>query len=97
MTNAKASGTTERIAIKANEAPVVLKRLLCALTPNVHGSDVSPYQYLAADVNHDGQVKAADALNILKMAVKLSSAPEKEWLFVPESIGSESMSRSHVV
>ncbi|NTW99234.1 MAG: hypothetical protein HGB35_04760, partial [Geobacteraceae bacterium] len=37
------------------------------------------------------------ALNILKMAVKLDTAPAKEWLFVPESVGSESMSRTHVV
>jgi hypothetical protein len=48
-------------------------------------------------VNHDGQIKAADALNILKMAVKLSTAPAKEWLFVPESVGSEAMSRTHFV
>ncbi len=30
------------------------------------------------------------------MAVKLSTAPEKEWLFVPESVGGETMSRTHV-
>ena len=52
---------------------------------------------LAADVNHAGQVKAADALNILKMAVKLGTAPEMEWLFVLDIVGSESMSRTHVV
>jgi hypothetical protein len=47
--------------------------------------------------NHDGQIKAADASNILKIAVKLDTAPAKEWLFVPESVGSESMTRTHVV
>jgi hypothetical protein len=31
------------------------------------------------------------------MAIKFSTAPEMEWLFVPDSIGSESMSRTHVV
>jgi len=31
------------------------------------------------------------------MAVKLSSAPEKEWLFVPESVESETMSITNVV
>jgi hypothetical protein len=31
------------------------------------------------------------------MAVKLDTAPAKEWLFVPDSVGSESMSRTHVV
>ncbi len=38
-----------------------------------------------------------NALDILKMAVKLDTAPEKEWLFVPESVASEEMSRTHVV
>ncbi|MEI8103216.1 MAG: hypothetical protein WCG61_06790 [Chlorobium sp.] len=83
-------------AIKANDALAALK-MAVGMNPNADGSAVSPYQYLAADVNKDGQVKAADALNILKMAVKLSTAPEMEWLFVPESVGNESMSRTHVV
>jgi hypothetical protein len=46
---------------------------------------VSPYQFLAADVNGDGRVSAADALAILKMAVKRSDAPAREWLFVNEA------------
>ncbi|MFZ4525577.1 MAG: DUF4347 domain-containing protein [Chlorobium sp.] len=83
-------------AVKANDALAALK-IAVGMNPNADGSAVSPYQYLAADVNHDGQVKAADALNILKMAVKFSTAPEMEWLFVSESVGSESMSRTHVV
>ncbi len=96
LTSAKVSGTAESSAVKANDALAALK-IAVGMNPNADGSAVSPYQYLAADVNHDGQVKAADALNILKMAVKLSTAPEMEWLFVPESVGSESMSRTHVV
>jgi serralysin len=96
LTSAKVSGTTESNAIKANDALAALK-IAVGMNPNADGSAVSPYQYLAADVNKDGQVKAADALNILKMAVKLSTAPEKEWLFVPESVGSEVMSRTSVV
>ena len=44
----------------------------------------SPYQYIAADVNNDGQVTAADALAILKMAVKRGDAVPREWLFVSE-------------
>ncbi|MBV5304690.1 MAG: Ig-like domain-containing protein, partial [Chlorobium sp.] len=95
LTSAKLSGTAESNAVKANDALAALK-IAVGMNPNADGSAVSPYQYLAADVNHDGQVKAADALNILKMAVKLSSAPDKEWLFVPESVGSESMSRTSV-
>ncbi len=96
LASAKVSGTAESNAVKANDALAALK-IAVGMNPNADGSAVSPYQYLAADVNHDGQVKAADALNILKMAVKLSTAPEMEWLFVPESVGSESMSRTHVV
>ena len=96
LTNDKLSGTAESNAIKANDALAALK-IAVGMNPNADGSPVSSYQFLAADVNHDGQVKAADALNILKMAVKLSTAPEKEWLFVPESVGSETMSRTHVV
>jgi hypothetical protein len=96
LTSTKVSGTAESNAVKANDALAALK-IAVGINPNADGSAVSPYQYLAADVNHDGQVKAADALNILKMAVKLSTAPEMEWLFVPEIVGSESMSRTHVV
>jgi hypothetical protein len=96
LTSAKVSGTPESTAIKANDALAALK-IAVGMNPNPDGSAVSPYQYLAADVNHDGQIKAADALNILKMAVKLDTAPAKQWLFVPESVGSESMTRTHVV
>ncbi|MFZ4524190.1 MAG: Ig-like domain-containing protein [Chlorobium sp.] len=96
LTSVKVSGTAESNAVKANDALAALK-IAVGMNPNGDGSPVSPYQYLAADVNKDGQVKAADALNILKMAVKLDTAPAKEWLFVPESVGSEAMSRTHVV
>jgi VCBS repeat-containing protein len=96
LSSAKVSGAAEATAIKANDALAALK-IAVGMNPNADGSAVSPYQYLAADVNHDGSVKAADALNILKMAVKLDTAPAKEWLFVPDSVGSESMTRNHVV
>ena len=46
---------------------------------------VSPYQFLAADVNGDGRVSASDALAILKMAVNRSDAPARQWLFVNEA------------
>ena len=97
LTSTKASATAESNAIKANDALAALK-IAVGMNPNTDGSAVSPYQYLAADVNHDGVVKAVDALNILKMAVKLSTAPQKEWFFVPESVGSETlMSRTNVL
>ena len=47
---------------------------------------VSPYQIMAADVfGTDGKVTSADALAILRMAVKLPSAPAAEWMFVEET------------
>jgi hypothetical protein len=46
---------------------------------------VSPYQYIAADANKDGKITSADALAILRMAVKAPTALGQEWLFVNES------------
>ncbi len=52
----------------------------CVTTWRLRACSIQLYEEkrLAADVNHDGQVKAADALNILKMAVKFSSAPKMD-------------------
>ena len=47
--------------------------------------DVSAYQFIAADVNKNGRVTSADALEILRMAVRVPTATEREWLFVDES------------
>ncbi len=96
LRSAKVSGAAESNAIKANDALAALK-ISVGINPNADGSAVLPYQFLAADVNKDGQVRSADALNILKMAVHLPTAPEAEWLFVPDSVESEAMSRTHVV
>ena len=96
LTSAKALGAAESNTVRAIDALAALK-IAVGMNPNADGRAVSPYQYLAADVNGDGQVTADDAFNILKMVVKISSAPEKEWLFVSESVGSEAMSRTHVV
>ncbi len=96
LTSAKVSGPAEAHAIHANDALAALK-MAVGMNPNSDGRAVSPFQFLAADVNRDGVIRAADALNILKMVVKLDTAPANEWLFVPESVGSESMSRTHVV
>jgi len=82
-------------AVTANDALAALK-MAVALNPNADGSAVSSYQYLAADINHDGKIRATDALNILKMAVGLSSAPEDEWIFVTEAVGSQTMTRNTV-
>ncbi|MEI6758349.1 MAG: FG-GAP-like repeat-containing protein, partial [Chlorobium sp.] len=96
LTTAKVTGTPESNAIKSADALAALK-MAVGISPNADGSAASSYQFLAADVNKDGQIKSADALNILKMAVKNPAAPAKEWVFVADSVGSESMSRTHVV
>jgi hypothetical protein len=78
--------------ISAADALAALK-LSVGLNPNADpdgtgpltAPPVSPYQFLAADVNNDGRVTAADALAILKMAVKRADAPARDWLFVPET------------
>ena len=45
---------------------------------------VSPYQYIAADINGDQRVTSADALAVLKMAVKLPNSTPRRWVFVDE-------------
>lgn len=72
-------------AVSAADALATLK-IAVGLNPNSNDLDISPYQYLAADVNKDGRVSAADALQVLKMAVNFDGAPEREWLFVNEQI-----------
>ena len=91
----KAIDTSVVNAVRANDALAALK-IAVGLNPNGDGGEVVSYQYLAADVNKDGHVNAADALNILKMAVHLSTAPTGEWLFVSDSVGSDVMSRTSV-
>jgi len=96
ITGTKAGGTAERNAVDANDALAALK-MAVSLNPNDDGSDVLSYQFLAADINHDGKIRATDALNILKMAVKLTSAPASEWIFTTENDAeSATMDRSNV-
>ncbi len=53
--------------------------------PNPGGAPVSPYQFMAADVNGDGRVTSADARAILLMAQVHPDAPAARWLFVDEA------------
>lgn len=69
---------------------------VAALDIVLGGECSTPYQYLAADVNRDGQVGFRDAMGILKMALHRESAPQPEWVFVPDSTGSEPMDSSNV-
>ena len=81
-----------RSFINSSDALAALK-IAVGLNPNpdpdgagpLTAPDVSPYQFIAADVNQDGRVTSADALAILKMAVGLSSALPPQWLFVPQA------------
>jgi hypothetical protein len=47
---------------------------------------VSPYQFIAADVNQSGTVTSADALGILRMSVGFDGAPPADWVFLSETI-----------
>ena len=64
-------------------------KLAVGINPNatVNGQQlaVSPFQFMAADVNSDGRVTSADALAILKMAVKLPGAITPQWMFVEDT------------
>jgi hypothetical protein len=79
-------------AITAADALAALK-IAVGINPNsspnaaagIPAPLVSPYQYLAADVNGDGRVTAADALAILRMAVRLPTAIVPHWIFVDEA------------
>ena len=84
ITSAITENDTGR-AISAADALAALK-LAVGLNPNSTGDKVSPYQYIAADVNEDGRVSAADALSILKMAVNLEGAPDRSWHLVDDTL-----------
>jgi uncharacterized repeat protein (TIGR02543 family) len=84
-----ATGAREQSAIRASDALAAL-RMAVGLTPQAGGEPASPFQYWAADVNGDGRVTAADALEILKQAVRSPEAVEKRWIFVPEALVTDS-------
>ena len=64
--------------------------------PNESEAPLQPWQFLAADINRDGKVRASDALTILKMALNYHDAPSEEWIFLPEWVGKSEMTRSSV-
>uniref|UniRef100_Q3APC8 Nidogen, extracellular region n=1 Tax=Chlorobium chlorochromatii (strain CaD3) TaxID=340177 RepID=Q3APC8_CHLCH len=82
-------------AVTAADAYAALQ-MAANINPNGNESEVLQWQYLAADVNHDGKVRAADALNILKMAVNYEGAPEEAWIFMPDYVAGYEMTRSTV-
>ena len=77
--------------ISSSDALAALK-IAVGINPNLdpdgtgplESMPVSPYQYIAADINGDGRVTSADALAILKMAVNLDTGAMRRWVFVSE-------------
>jgi hypothetical protein len=60
-------------------------QLAAGRNPNANGTQLSPYQLIAADVTGDDRVTSGDALAILKMAVGRPNAYTPEWRFVSEN------------
>lgn len=60
-------------------------QLAAGRNPNAIGTQLSPYQLIAADVTGDDRVTSGDALAILKMAVGRPNAFTPEWRFVSEN------------
>jgi hypothetical protein len=88
-------------AIDAGTRPITSADALAALkiavglNPNSSG-EVSPYQFIAADINNDGRVTSADALAILKVAVGLESLPEMAWVFMDSNTDTSAINKSSV-
>ena len=86
------STTDSGSAVTSADALAAL-RMAIGLNPNtdpdgagpLSAPAVSPYQFMAADVNATGTVTSADALAILRMAVNFSTALPQAWLFVEET------------
>ena len=58
--------------------------------------EANPYSIIAADVNQNGRVTSADALDILKMAVDHSSAPNEQFVFVDQSFDVNTISKNSI-
>jgi PKD repeat protein len=92
---------TKAEAIDAGTRPITSADALAALkiavglNPNSSG-EVSPYQFIAADINNDGRVTSADALAILKVAVGLESLPDMAWVFMDSNADTSAITKSSV-
>jgi hypothetical protein len=88
--------TVERDAQDVNDSQaityddvVAALKMAVGLNPNAimngHQNAVTPYQFIAADINKDGRITSFDALSILRMSLSEPDAIEQEWMFVTES------------
>ena len=92
MTASKAINAGESGSVISSADALAALKIAVGINPNPdpdgvgpeEALPVSPYQYIAADITGDGRVTSADALAILKMAVKLDSAEPRRWVFVAE-------------
>ena len=77
------SGDDLASAVSSTDA---LNALLMAvnLNPNGEGQPVSPFQFIAADVNESGDITSADALMILRMAVGDPEVEAPAWFYISE-------------
>jgi Ca2+-binding RTX toxin-like protein len=77
------SGDDLSSAVSSTDA---LSALLMAvnLNPNSEGQPVSPFQFIAADVNESGDITSADALMILRMAVGDPEVEAPAWFYISE-------------
>jgi Ca2+-binding RTX toxin-like protein len=90
LSGSKSVTNADMEAITAADASAALM-LAVGLNPNDPDGPgpmipVSPYQFIAADVNQSGTVTSADALGILRMSVGFEGAPPSDWVFLAETI-----------
>jgi hypothetical protein len=83
------SGSGLASAINVTDAQAAL-RLAVGGNPNPVGATgtatkISPFQFMAADVNADGKVNVMDAQAILKLAVAANQTFTPEWMFVEDT------------
>lgn len=88
----KEASSADASAVSVTDALSALK-IAFGVNPN-GGDPVSPYQYLASDVDQNGQVQVADALTVLKRAFGIDQTDE--WAFVTDQVEQIEMSRIDV-
>ncbi len=83
-------------AITALDALDVL-RMAVGVTPSFGAA--APQNFVAADINRDGQVTALDALEVLRSAVGLGTAHAPEWVFFDAATDWDglALSRAHAM